>query len=228
MILQALCANGLVVKMSREHKHKHQKRQYLCACEGQQEELYLKHLGRLINELPGRKIKFVTVIHPPRYLEKVNVSYDCVALFDHDSNDKTFQANITICDKLNKKEMRKSKIDRRRIWHAYSNLNFDLWLILHKEDFSRCVYGNDQYADDVRRIYGLAPTDNIKSKDTLANILNCITLENIESAISRANALIEQKLEGDKKIISSSICCENPDLSIHRFIRAVIDESKIG
>lgn len=46
------------------------RKKYLCVCEGQQEEMYLKHLASLIKVHPKKAITFNTFIDSPHRLEK--------------------------------------------------------------------------------------------------------------------------------------------------------------
>ena len=76
-------------------------------------------------------------------------------------------------------------------------MNFDLWLILHKECFSKSVSGNHAYVVDVRRIYGLSKTDDIKKKSVVEKIINQI---------------------------GTTIYYSDPDFSIDIFLRRVLLE----
>lgn len=52
---------------------------YLCICEGQQEELYLKHVASLLKRLPERMVTFNTMVGDPCRLNKTYTEYDNVA-----------------------------------------------------------------------------------------------------------------------------------------------------
>jgi len=171
----------------------HYRRTYLCICEGQQEKMYLNHLASLINDFPRKMVKFNTFIDTPHRLVKRYEEYDSAAVFDYDFNDVEFKRNIKLCDELNRKLKSTKKYGGRYIYHAYSNVNFDLWLILHKENYNRLVSRNDAYICDVRRIYGLGMTDNIKNEDNIIKILSQITLEDVKNAIIRAKNIRSSK-----------------------------------
>jgi len=110
----------------------------------------------------------------------------------------------------------------KKIFHAYSNVNFDLWLIIHKEDYYKSVCSNDAYVADVRRIYGLRSRENIKSESTIKKILKQITLEDVKSAIERADNIREGKIDTGKMLIGSTVYYSNPDFSIHEFLKVVL------
>ncbi|MDD4297397.1 MAG: RloB domain-containing protein [Ruminiclostridium sp.] len=192
---------------------------YFCVCEGQQEELYLRHLALLLKKFPERVITFNTTHGLPKRLKKNYTEYDNAALFDYDFNDTEFRQNIAICEQLQRKSRREKG---KNVYHAYSNVNVDLWLILHKEDFNRPVTSNNAYIEDVRRIYMLNREADIKEKANLDRILKQITLDDVKSAISRADQIRDSKLESDRFMVDSVVCYSNPDFSLHNFIKVFI------
>ncbi len=198
---------------------------YLCICDGQQETMYLDHVAKLIKKFPQKLVKFNTFIDSPHRLEKRYEEYDSAAVFDFDFNEVEFKRNIEVCDKLNKELKPTKRKSGRHIYHAYSSVNFDLWLILHKEDFNRSVARNDAYIQDVRRIYGLKSTDNIKSEEIIKKILSQITLNDVKDAISRAEHLRKSKVKADGTKVRNTVVYSNPDFSIHEFLKAVLKDS---
>lgn len=102
------------------------RKSYYCVVEGQQEDMYLKHIQKLISNFPVKTVTFNTPHGNADVLEKNYSEYDNVAFFDYDCNQKEFENNIAICDKLNAKAKFAKKDQRKRIYHAYSSMNFDL------------------------------------------------------------------------------------------------------
>lgn len=198
---------------------------YLCICEGQQEKMYLEHVARLIKDFPRKVVKFNVFIDSPHRLEKRYEEYDSAAVFDYDFSEVEFERNVKICDKLNKKLKPSKRKQGRHIYHAYSSVNFDLWLVLHKENYNRSVTKNDAYISDVRRIFGLSSDDNIKNESTIEKILKQITLDDVKEAIKRADFIRKNKLREDKKNLGNTVVYPNPDFSIHEFLRVVLKDS---
>ena len=194
---------------------------YFCVCEGQQEEMYLKHLGVLLKKFPERVVTFNTRRGLPEKLNSDYTDYDAVALFDHDCKEEEFRRKIEFCEQLQRKSKKKKG---KKIYHAYSNVNIDVWFILHKEDFNRPVTSTNAYIDDVRRIYKLSQDANIKEKAVLDKILTQITLDDVKSAIKRAEQIRASKLETDRFMLSSVACYNNPDFSIHDFLKIVLQD----
>lgn len=199
------------------------RRTYLCVCEGQQEKMYLAHVSKLLNRFPERVVSFNTTIGHPKRLEKLSYAeYDNAAFFDQDGRQAEFEDGIQICQRLNRAGQ-KGK-NKKNVYHAYSNVNFDLWLILHKEDFTRPVTANDAYIPDVRRIYQLGREADIKEEVVISRILNQITLDDVRNAIRRADMIRASKPETDAKNLHGAICYDNPDFSLHEFLRIVLRE----
>ena len=190
---------------------------YLCICEGLQEKMYLKHLGDLV----GGAVRINTQIGSHKALNRnEHIDYDCAVLFDHDGRETEFYEAIELCQKYDKKYRKRG--GNRRTYHAYSNRNFDLWLLLHKEPFSRPVMNNGEYVQEVRRIYGLGNEDDIKKEANIAKILEQIKLSDVREAVKRAESIRNKKLETDGKKLSETVVYDNPDLSIHEFIKIVL------
>ncbi len=194
---------------------------YLCICEGLQEEMYLNYIASLIKVFPQKVVKFNTTIDKPYRLNRTYEEYDSAAIFDYDFNDVEFKDNIKLCDQLNNANKPTQRKKGKNTYHAFSNVNFDLWLILHKEDFSRPVLRNNAYVADLRRIYGLESTEDIKSESAIKKILSQISLEDVKNAISRADNIREGKIDDDKMFIGSTVYYSNPDFSIHEFLKVV-------
>ena len=186
-------------------KAKEVRRQYFCICEGQQEEMYLKKLSCLLRT-DKRRVTFTTTQGLPGNILKQNhIIYDKAVLFDHDGKVEDFRQALSVCIKA-------------KCAYAYSNRNFDLWLLLHKREFTRCVSDNKAYVDDIREVFNLGKEADIKSKKVLERILEQITLSDVKTAIRHAKRIREQKLPGDAEKICDRNCYNNPDLSIHEFI----------
>jgi hypothetical protein len=173
-----------------------------------------------VEKIPGKGCNFQ---HDIRFIretqEKLHGICDNAALFDYDFKEDEFGRNITICEQLQRKS-RKEK--GKNVYHAYSNVNIDLWFILHKENFNRPVTSNDAYVADVRRIYGLGQESDIKEKANLERMLKQITLEDVKQAIKRAEQIRAAKLESDRFMVGAVPCYGNPDFSLHEFLKIVL------
>ena len=188
---------------------------YLCYFEGNQEEKYFRHFSRLIkNNFENVTIKF-NKVEKLKILQTSSTLIPKVAVFDYDNNKKEFQDKIKICKK-------------GKIYIAYSNLNFDLWLLLHKIPFNKIVTNNDDYIDYIRKEYGLDKNDNIKKESNIYRILGEINLEDIKFAISNAEKIMKKKKDGKDEIIYENyVYYDNPSMSIHEFLKEILENIQI-
>ncbi len=199
--------------------------QYFCICEGQQEELYLDHLGALL-KTPQRTVKFKHIRGTAADLKRGEpFGYDKAVLFDHDCKEAQFIRQLEVCDAA---EKRRAKRQDPHTYHAYSNLNFDLWLALHSPAFTAFhtpVCQNNDYVDALRKCYRLGKTDDIKEERVMRNILKKISLGDVKRAIRRAEEIRARKLKSDKHHAGNTDWYENPDFSIDRFLKNVLQDA---
>ncbi|OBR68406.1 hypothetical protein A7K91_21225 [Paenibacillus oryzae] len=198
------------------------RRNYICTCEGSQEKIYLEHVAKLLTIFPQRVVSINAIIDQPGRLERQYEQYDRASLFDYDFNKELFEKNILQCEKMQREDKRAKGKNRRRTFHAYSNVNFDLWLVLHKENCNRPAASNDGYLDIVRRIYHLDKEDNIKKEQNIRRIVEQISLQDVKAAIRRAEDIRNKKVETDCEIIGGTHIYPNPDFSIHIFLKYVL------
>ncbi len=198
--------------------------QYFCICEGQQEELYLDHLGALL-KTPQRTVKFKHIRGTAEDLKRgAPFGYDKVVLFDHDCKEAQFIQQIEACDAA---EKRRTNRQDPHTYHAYSNLNFDLWLALHSPNYKGvgAAHKTDAYHKLVRVCFGLDAEANIKEERVIRDILKQITLDNVKLAIHRAEEIRAQKLESDKHQAGNTDWYDNPDFSIDKFLKSVLEDA---
>ncbi len=195
------------------------RKSYVCICEGQQEKQYLEHLARLIKKFPEKVVTFNCYIDQAYRLKKIYEETDCGVLFDYDLDQTQFENSIKLCDQLHMERK------RQNIYHAYSSLNFDLWLILHRKDYFRTVTRNDAYLNDVKKVYGLKKEDDIKKGEIIRKMLEQISLEDVKEAIKRVEKIKYNKLETDAVKIGNTITYTNPDFSLHEFLKLVLLDS---
>lgn len=204
---------------------KRYKKTVFCVVEGQQEELYLKHLANLLTDFPTKVVKFNIVKGNADKLRGNGIEYDSVCVFDHDFDDALFSKNLETCIELDRKFSRKPRENGHRVHHAFSNVCFDLWLLLHKRDFKSPINTTDGYVKEIRKAFDLPDDADIKSKKTIEEILGQITLDDVYDAISRAESIKASKLGRDLHRTSKGAeYYDNPDMSIHIFMKELISE----
>ena len=199
---------------------------YRCVVEGQQESMYLNHIANLVKDFPKTVVTFNISEGNAFELTKSYIEYDSVCLFDYDFNKNQFEQNLATCENLNNKNKPGKRKNGRYVHHAYSNVCFDLWLLLHKKDFARTVFKNNGYVDEIISVYHLPKGSDIKNSKVIATILSQISLDDVKAAIKRADRIKRSKDFRDAHHVNSTVYYNNPDLSIHEFISKVINDIK--
>lgn len=109
---------------------------------------------------------------------------------------------------------------------GYSNLTFDLWMILHKKNCSDAKSHRRQYISDINQAYNEKFEDmhQFKHEDNFKRCLNQLTLENVNDAISRAKRIMDA-LDAEARPCrykSFSYFEQNPSLAIWEIIRDIM------
>lgn len=188
------------------------RKSYVCYYDGQQEEMYFEHFVKLIKENFSNSTVEFEKVNKLKVLSKSSTNIPKIAVFDYDNKLKEFE----------------DKVKTKGVEPIYTSLNFDLWLLLHKKKFSKSIVNNDGYQVEIRKVFGLGDTDNIKKYENIKKILTQIELEDIERAIKNANEIMDAKIENDKiKIMKGKktfFYYDNPSMNIHKFFEKLLEE----
>ena len=172
--------------------------------------MYFGHISKLVKEAnPDASLKFKK-ISKLKTLEKSSTNVAKIAAFDYDLNKNNFEEKVKLCNET-------------RV--LYSNLNFDLWLVLHKEQYMKKVQNNNDYVDKVRKLYWLPSNADIKKEANIQQILNQIELKDVKRAIKNANKIMDEKIEFDKIYVKRNFYYfPNPSMNIHKFFEELFKE----
>ena len=186
------------------------KREYRCFYEGQQEEMYFDHIAKKVKEARTNiSLKFKKLAKL-KTLEKSSTGVPKIAVFDYDLNKVDFESKVKLCNET-------------RI--LYSNLNFDLWLVLHKKQYRKTVQNNNAYIDEIRNSYNLPNNTNIKAKGNIQKILDKIELIDVKRAIENAEEIMKEKMEEDKIYVKRNFSYyPNPSMSINEFFKELFED----
>lgn len=206
--------------------------QYYFSVEGQTEKWYFEWLQRVINENDEavHKVNFDIKIekNPISFAKRFSVLGNGVTVwhvfdFEGNDNEKQFQDILDMMRKvqgLGKNIVYKS---------GYSNLSFDLWMILHKADCCKKCEGVKDYSAYIRRIYGFSSMDDYKKEDNFKRCLKNLQLSDVRAAIKRAECI---KIRNDKHYNPKayrkySYFEENPALDIYIPIKEILMKCKL-
>ena len=109
---------------------------------------------------------------------------------------------------------------------AYSNLSFELWLLWHKRDFSKCCTNNKEYLKAINESFhtDFESLSKYKEEKNFQKILQQISLEDVESAIRRCNSMEARNeatnMKGEHK--GYKYFKDNPACSVGREIAEIL------
>lgn len=213
--------------LNRPKNNKIRRPQFLCivGCEGKnQERIYFDKVAELVNCVEERTHDLVF-----DYAEPYGGNPKCVV-------ERTIQKSIgkenkvSVFDYDGKKDKYEEAIDlaiENKIELGYTNYCFDLWLILHKEDYFDIVQNQDAYANKLRQVFGLAADANIKKEKRVTEIVNQIGLSDIKNAIQRGKKISEDNQGKEaNKTPKENRYYDNPDTQMHVLLQFLF--AKVG
>ncbi|EOS22755.1 hypothetical protein C806_03368 [Lachnospiraceae bacterium 3-1] len=201
--------------------------QLLCiiGCEGEnQEKMYFEKIQSIVNSMEERVYDLLFDFAEPfggdpkcvveRVTAKSIGKLHKMAVFDYDGKKEKYEEAIDLAVE-------------NQVVLGYTNYCFDLWLILHKENYFNKVNNQDDYGRKLRRIYGLERGVNIKKKDKVQVILSQIEIEDIQAAIVRAELIAVKNLEKEaNKTPKENEYHDNPDTQMHNLLKSIFQ--KVG
>ena len=207
-------------------------RKYTFTVEGETEQWYFEWLRDQINICPKRTYNVAIDAKiqqsPKKFYKGVNAKTTRLVthICDVESND---QVHV---DKFKRilSEMKEAKIQKRISYVlGYSNFTFELWMVLHKRDCNGSYSFRNNYLDPIQRAFGeqFEDLDHYKQEDTFKRCLKKLTLEDVKSAIQRAEYITFMNKENRKQLIrykGYSYYQDNPALTIHEAVRKILVE----
>lgn len=214
--------------MNRPEKERRRPK-FLCiiGCEGKnQERLYFNRVQEIVNGIGKRSYDLQFDYAEPfggdpkcvveRTVLKSIGKINKAAVFDYDGKRTKYEEAIDLAVE-------------KDIVLGYTNYCFDLWLLLHKEDYFEEVSGQDDYAEELRSVYGLDREANVKKKRQVDKILEQISMEDIEAAISRAETIASDNLQRTaNKTPHGRDYYDNPDTQVHSLLKWLFGQVGVG
>lgn len=206
---------------------------FYVSVEGESELRYLKKLKQLINDGDyAYKVEFIAKKDSPLSFAKSKnngfIEFPFYHICDYEGNSLAEIKKFTsIMDDI--KDAR--KVVKVEYNLAYSNLCFELWLILYKVKFSKKLTNKEDYLNEINKIYDLncSSWENLKAAHNMDKIMNQITIDDILRAIKNAKEIQKYNFNTYKIIEykKSKYYKENPSLNINEFVEFVFNVCKI-
>ena len=204
---------------------------YFFSVEGETEELYFLYLKNLILTEENRIANPVFQIEkcsPSKCVKKISVIHHCTitSIFDVEGNGTDHRKRFENTLKEMKASERLGKSIKFEL--GYSNIDFELWIILHKKDLFGTVGSKAQYLKNINQIYGtkFEALCEYKTERNFLQILSKITLDDVKAAIERAEKITKQRrLEGAPiKTSGYEWFDKNPALSVNNVVKKILSE----
>lgn len=206
---------------------------YLFAIEGDTEKYYLEWLAKQINNTPNATSK-CTIPSPQKgkdpsairryfnnlYKETVYYLIDKECYNDEDEF-KEFLRKLT-----------PTKREKSIVFQlGYSNISFELWILLHKTNFSKPVEKPKDYLKHINKAFNFSfkNLEQYKKETNFKNLLSKLTLDDVINAIERAYEIqgINKQACKQESFCKYEYYKENPSLSIHEIIDKILKDCGI-
>ena len=211
-------------------------KKYYFTVEGETEQWYLKWLEELINATAEAtyKVSFDCPIqkNPLKRAKSMTITRrtDIYHLSDYESDDP-----IHVKEFMNTMDnMKAAKNSGKQITYkfGYSNLTFDLWMILHKNDCNSGLAHRSQYITHINRAFCESFEDmhQYKKEKNFKRCLSKLQLSDVRCAINRAKNIMETN-ENNGYILHQykgfKYYKENPSLMIWEPIENILKDCGI-
>lgn len=208
---------------------------YVFTVEGETERWYLEWLCDRINEYPDRKcnVSIETRVQqsPEKFYKSTTkkvtpeVTHICDVESNEDVHVRKFQKILS--------EMKDAKTNKKISYElGYSNYTFELWMVLHKRNCNGPLGHRNQYLAPINSAYEkkYRNLEEFKKEDNFKYCLSKLTLEDVKSAIERADFITKNnELDGKTQLQYKGYKYyrDNPALSIHDRVRKILKESGV-
>lgn len=214
--------------------------QYFFVCvEGECERLYLNRLKKIINECTHGKFCFD---FKPEFDRKVSslrrnrasIKSEYVFYF-WDKEGESGQDEDCFCKVFEDLRQLQKAWPSIEIRPGYSHLSFELWILLHRQDFKTPLSSKKKYLDHINRAFGTSfeSLDEYKAADNFRKLVESIELKDVFNAIRRADAIREFHEENESashpihRTSPHTAYQTNPDILIQDCIRTILKICKI-
>lgn len=217
--------------MAKSTASRKQTRTYYFSVEGETEYWYLRWLEEQINNSEAKKfnVKIVPEVQqdPVSFAKKLVIQQKTTVWHLSDiegsSPEQIQSVNVTIGRLKEAKNLGKS-IDYK---YGYSNLSFDLWMILHKLNCNAELTDVGKYLNFINKAFGeqFHSMREYKEEARYKRCLSKLSLEEVVSAVNRSKSIM-QRNEQDAypltKFKGYSYYVHNPSLEIWQPIEKIL------
>ena len=211
------------------------KRKYFFSVEGETEQWYLEWVKNQINkeETATCEVVFDVKIekNPVKRVRGMTIigKTEVWHLSDYESDEDVHKEQfIETMDKMKEAQ----GIKQVKYFFGYSNLAFDLWIVLHKSNCNGPKSHRRQYLIDINRAYDekFENMHQYKHEGNFKRCLSKLTLADVKEAILRAKTIMNNLAENQAQIRQYkgfSYYTENPSLEIWRILEKILQDCNL-
>lgn len=212
-------------------KQRLQNNEYFFSVEGETEVWYFKHLQAIIHNQENRKVNPIITVKktsPLKFLKTFSSLNRSIITAIYDVEEPIGGHNVQFESIL--KEMSDAEKTGKSVTYelGYSNIDFELWIILHKKNLIKTMTRKSAYLKEINNAYStnFGHISDYKMERNFKSILDQITLEDIKKAISRAEHIVSQRNSDSTPNILYGYkwYSNNPSLSLHNAIKKILTE----
>ncbi len=178
-----------------------QNKKYHFSLEGETEQWYLKWLQKIINETPESEFKVTfdcpVQKNPLKRAKSIVVTgkTDIYHFSDYESDDEVHE--IEFRETMDNMKLVKNLGKQINYKFSYSNLTFDLWIILHKSSCNGAITHRRLYLQPINRAFGerFENMADYKHENNFKRILGQLTLQNVKDAVNRSKQIMKKNEE---------------------------------
>lgn len=212
-------------------------RKYYFSVEGETEQWYLEWLENAINEAETSafKVSFDSKVQKnpvkrAKSMSSIIGKTEIWHLSDFESHEDVHTKPFTeTMDNMKEATLLGKQITYK---FGYSNLTFDLWMILHKKDCFGSLSHRRQYLSSLNQAYGKHFEDmhQYKHESSFKNCLAQLALSNVNDAISRAKEIMRQRAANGNPCSYKGFQYykENPSLAIWEIIEKILKDCQLS
>ena len=206
---------------------------YYFSTEGETEKAYLDHLEKLINREVDivSKVSFYTKKSRPNSFVKSLKTIDKIKathFFDYESFESEYRSRFENVLKSLKEAQRLGKSIVYQ--NGYSNLSFELWILLHKTDCNGSVANVKEYLQLINKAFQLqfAGLSEYKEERNFKKVLDKISINDVFAAVKRCKMIMKSNEDSERKQRAKygySYYLDNPATQWGSVIEEILDQS---
>lgn len=211
-------------------------KKYYFSVEGETEQWYLEWLQDIINqtEVSAFKVSFDCPVqkNPLKRAKSLVVTgkTEVYHFSDYESDEPIHVQQFTeTMDNMKKAKELGKQINYK---FGYSNLTFDLWIILHKVDCNGSIFHRRSYITPLNRAYEehFESMDEYKHEGNFKRCLGKLKLSDVVDAVNRAKTIMQRNQDNGYTLHEYKgykYYKENPSLAIWEAIEKVLKDCEL-